>query len=479
MTIPNRVSTRVLAGVVALTTSAVVAATAQVTTPPVLGPVPRLTLPAIERTTLPNGITILVSRNAEVPIVNAQLMVDGGTRVTGFPAGLASFANSALMEGAAGRSGVDLAQAINLLGASISAGATAEAFVVAMRSPKRSVDDAMALMADVALRPNFSGPDIRRLRDLRLNALLQERDQPAAVADWVFTRNVFPAGHPYHLRPGGDSADVTAFDSSAVRQLWTRAIDPRKATIVLTGDVTLADARTWVTRHFGNWAAPAAPLVKPSIAAVAPPPHPTTRIILVDKPDAAQSVIYIGAPGVPRNSPDYPAITLMNTILGGSFSSRLNDFLREQLGYAYGARSEFGWAPVPAAFVATAAVRTNVTDSSLAVFFREFRRIRDTQITPVELQRGKSYVVLGALDNYETAGEVAGAIEESVEFGTALSQIPEEFARVNALSTADVQRAAQRYLDPARLTIVIVGDVAKIRSGIEKLNLGPIEVQKD
>ena len=450
---------------------------AQVTTAPTLGPAPILVLPAVERAVLPNGITLLVSRNAEVPIVEGRLIIDGGARLQDVAPGLASLAAGALMEGAGGRTGVQLAEEIDLLGARIGAGASWENFTVSVRAPKRTIDPALSLMADVALRPNFASADVKRLRDLRLVGFLTARDRPGSVASKVFYRNVFPAGHPFHGEIVGDSASVATFDSAAVRRLWSSAIDPRRATFIVTGDVTLAEARAWVTKHFGNWTAPVNPPTKPAVATIAAPPHPSTRVILVDKPGAAQSVIWIGAPGASRTSPDYPAIELMNTILGGSFSSRLNDFLREQLGYTYGANSRFEWSPVPGAFIASAQVRTNVTDSSLAVFFREFKRIQTEPITATELERGKAYIVLGALDNYETAGQVAGAISSSVMFGRPLAAIAREYAKIELLTTAEVQRAAHDYFDPARMTVVVVGDLAKIRAGIEKLNLGPVEVQ--
>jgi len=449
---------------------------AQVTTPPTLGPAPTLTIPPVQRTKLPNGLTIIVARNAEVPVVDARLIVDGGARLNA-AAGMATFAASMLSEGAGGRDALNLAEEIAFLGASIGAGASWENFAVSLRAPRRTIDPAMALMADMVFRPNFASADVKRVRDLRLASFLQARDQPGAVAQRVFSRTVFPAGHPLHLSITGDSASTVIVDSAAVRTFWNRSIDPRRATLVLTGDVTLADGRAWATRHFGRWKAPAAVLSKPAARAVSAAPTMSTRIILVDKPGAAQSVIMIGAPGVSRTSPDYAAITLMNAIMGGSFSSRLNDFLREQLGYSYGANSSYQWSPVAGPFVASSQVRTNVTDSSLVVFFREFKRMRDEPVTDVELTRGKNYLVLGALSDYETAGDISGAISTSLLFGQPMDQITRDLKAINALTTAQVQAAARRHLDPSKLTIVVVGDIANIRAGIEKLGLGPVEVQ--
>lgn len=450
---------------------------AQVTTAPALGASPALRLPTVERSVLPNGLTILVSRNAEVPIVEGRLIIDGGARLPNTPPGLASFTGTMLTEGAGGRDALKLNEEIEFLGARLTATAGWETFSLSVRAPKRNIDAAMGLMADVLLRPTFASADIKRQRDLRIAAFIRAKDQPGTVANRVFYRNVFPATHPYHLDLAGDSASIAKIDSAAVRNLWQRAADPRRATLILTGDVTTAEATAWASGHFGSWTAPAGGAMKTPARLVAAAPHPATRVILVDKPGAAQSVIMIGGPGVDRASPDYPAITLMNTIMGGSFSARLNDFLREKLGYSYGAFSDFSWAPVPGPFMASAQVRTDVTDSSLIVFFREFKRMRNEPVSAAEVTRGRNYIVLGALSEYETAGQVAGAIVTSTNFHRPMATIPAEFAVIRHLGAADIQRAAQRYLDPARLTIVIVGDVARIRAGIEKLKLGSIEVQ--
>lgn len=468
-------TTRVL--LVTLACFATASASAQVTTAPPLGAAPTLTIPTLERAVLPNGLTIIVARNTEVPVVEGRLLIDGGARITGVAPGLATFAASVLTEGAAGRSALQLAEEIAFLGASINAGAGWENFIVSVRAPKRTFSDALGLAADVVLRPNFASADVKRLRDLRLASFLQARDQPGAVAQRVFYRNVFPASHPLHFSTAGDSATTAPLDSATVRAFWVRAANPQRATLILSGDVTLDEARAWGTKHFGAWRAPATPALKPAARTVAVAPSRPTRVILVDKPDAAQSVIMIGAPGVAKSSPDYAALTLMNTIMGGSFSSRLNDLLREQLGYSYGAGSNFAWDPVPGPFVASSQVRTNVTDSSLAVFFAQFNAMRDEHVSHDELERGRNYLVLGALGDYETAGNVGGAITQSILFNEPLSAVVAELKAIGAVTAAQLHAAARRHLDPSRLTVVVVGDIAKIRPGIEKLGLGPIEVQ--
>jgi predicted Zn-dependent peptidase len=269
---------------------------------------------------------------------------------------------------------------------------------------------------------------------------------------------------------------VARLDSLTVRGFYNRVFRPDQAQLVITGDITLAEARREITRRFGRW--------KPNQMTVlrSPSPPPLQRpgrrtVYLVDKPDAAQSVIMIGSPGVSRTSPDYPAIEVMNTILGGSFSSRLNQNLRETRGYTYGAGSGFTYRPVPGPFVARAAVRTDVTDSSLVEFFKELNAIRDSAVSEMELERARHYIVFGLPGEFETTGQMAAQVGELLTFGLAPAYFETFVGQVTRVSVADVQRVARQYFDPERVEVVVVGDVAKIRPGIEALGLGPVTVR--
>lgn len=445
-----------------------------VATPPTLGPPPELRLPTVQEATLPNGMKIQVVEMHALPIVQATLTIEGGALLDGNRPGLATFTATMLTEGAGSRDAFALAAETDYLGATLNASASWHATQIFLGAPKRTFSQAMDLMADVLLRPSFNSEDIARQRDLRIAKLLQQSDHPGALASLAFTSTVFPAGHPYHNPMDGDSSSTASLDSAIVRNYWERAADPRQAILTITGDITLAEARALATEKFGAWRAPKQPLTTPHAAAIPAAPRPETRIILVDKPGAAQSVILIGSPGVERSSPDYATITVMNTILGGSFSSRLNDILREQKGYTYGAGSGFSWRPIPGPFIANASVRTNVTDSSLAIFFREFEQLRQTAIPADELQRAIAYLTLGALGDFETTRQVNYKLTALNTFALPLSTIPKELAAFGRVTASDVQRVARKYIDPKRLTVVIAGDVAAIRPGIEALDLGPI-----
>ncbi|HSA57873.1 MAG TPA: pitrilysin family protein [Gemmatimonadaceae bacterium] len=443
--------------------------------PPPSTPAATLVVPRVRSASLGNGIQLRIVEQPELPLAQVTLVVAGGSRLDGDAPGLASFMAGMLDEGAGARDALALQSEIAYLGASLSAFADWDRVVVSLKAPVRTLPAALDLMADVVMRPTFRATEVRRQRDLRLTSLLQRRDQPNALADLAFNQVVFPAAHPYHRCALGDSASVARFDSVGVRSFYDRLLRPDRATIYVVGDVDEPQARRLVQERFGAWrgaavAMPAPPLLPPV------PAREVSRVFLVDKPQAAQSVIIIGWPGVERTTPDYAAITVMNTVLGGSFSSRLNTNLRETKGYTYGASSGFSWRVAPGPFSASASVRTDVTDSSLVEFFRELRAIRDTLVPAVEVARAKAYVELRLPGSLESTTQVANQLAQLAMFGLTLEELPRFAAQVRAVTSADVQRVARRYLAPDQAAIVVVGDLGRIRPGIEALRLGEITV---
>jgi zinc protease len=441
--------------------------------PPDLGIPSRLHLPPVERASLPNGLRLYVVEMHEVPLVQFVLSVPGGGREDAKLAGLASFTAGMMDEGADTLDAFGIAARAEYLGATLTTGAGWDDLSVSLKAPTRTMDSALSLMADVALRPSFTSREVARQRDLRLAAILQQQDQPATVAGLAFSALVFPAGHPYHQSLGGDSASTAALDSAAVRRFYQWVFRPSGATLVVAGDVTLAQIRQAVRRYFGAWRGARSSPLSRSAGFQAP----ATAVYLVDKPGAPQSVIRIGAPGVERGSTDYYAIEVMNTILGGSFSSRLMTNLRETRGYTYGAGSAFEYRPLPGPFVAGAAVRSEVTDSALVEFFKEIRRIRDSVVSPTELARAKAYLALGLAGEFETTSQMAARVSELLTFRLPLEYYNFYVPRIQAVTATEVQRVARTYIRPDKLTVVIVGDLAKIRPGVDALKLGPTSVR--
>ena len=450
------------------------------TTPPTLPVAASLVVPTVNSGTLPNGVKLNVVEQHELPLVQVTLTVTGGSRLDGGTPGIATFMANMLDEGAGTRDALGLQSELAYLGANLSTTADWDRFTIGLKVPVRALPAALALMADVALRPTFRAAEVRRQRDLRLTALLQTKDQQNELASLAFNQGVFPAAHPYSRNSQGDSATVASYDSAKVRQFYDGAMRPERATLFVVGDVNEAQVRTLMTQTFGSWRAngTATPLPAAPAAVVAPT---ATRVWLVDKPEAAQSVIMIGWPGVARTSPDNAALAVMNTLLGGSFTSRLNMNLRETKGYSYGASSGFTFRVVPGPFSASSSVRTNVTDSSLIEIFKEIRGVRDVAVPQDELERAKAYVELGIPGTLESTSQVASQMASLATYGLTLDELPKLAARVRAVTAADVQRVARQYLTPDRAHVVVVGDLAKVKDPIEKLGLGAsttLEVSK-
>jgi zinc protease len=441
---------------------------------PALGKTPTLKLPAVEKGALANGVGIQLVGQHEVPLVQITLVIDGGSRLDAKQPGLAAFAARLLTEGAGSRDANALQSELGFLGASLFANASSDYFSVSLNVPKRSLGAALDLMADVALRPTYKASEVRKQRDLLLASILQRKDQPTQLAAIAFSQLMFPEGHPYHRPAAGDSVSVAGLDSAKVRAFYEGAFVPSRAKLVVVGDVSLAEVKPMLDARFGAWKGGSA-LPIPAVTSKAVS-NEQVKVYLVDKPGAAQSVIYVGAPGADRLSKDYPALMVMNTLLGGSFSSRLNQNLREAKGYTYGINSGFRWSPIPGPFVISSSVRTNVTDSSLVEIFKEIKALRDTPVDATELTRAKNYEALAIPGRFETNGQIAGQFVSLGTFGLPLSSVSALGGQINAVTSADVQRVVKQYVPADKVTVLIVGDLAKIRAGVEALHLGPSQV---
>lgn len=444
------------------------------THPPALGALPALKLPKVQTQTLPNGLQLDVVEMHEVPVVDVTLIVRAGAvRDPDDLPGLATFVANMLDEGAGSRDALGIADEVQYLGASLGTGAGNENATVSLHCTTPKLGPALDLMADVVLRPAFADSEITRQRKLRENALLTLRDQPTQMAPIAFNAIVFGGAHPYGRPVSGDEASTAKLDRARVAAFHRAYYVPNNAVLLVVGDVTAAQARKLAEARFGSWARAD---VAPPATAVAPTPGPRT-IEIVDKPGAAQSVIRIGNVGVARSTPDYAALRVLNTILGGSFTSRLNQNLRETHGYTYGARSSFETRRLPGAFLATASVATAKTDSSLIEFMKELRTIRDVPVPAAELEKAKAYLALGLPGEFEATADAAGQFADLIANDRPLDEYDGAVASIQKVTAADVQRVARALIDVDHFTILVVGDRAKIEPGLKALNEGGIEIR--
>jgi zinc protease len=440
---------------------------------PTPGPAPALKVPAIERRTLTNGLRVWIVQMHEVPVVDVSVVVTSGAAAD--PAGkygLASFTATMLDEGAGKYNALDLADAIEFLGASLTTASSFDSSVMNLHTPASKLDQALPLLADVALRPTFPQNEIDRIRKERLAALLQARDNPASVAAAGFARLLYGAGHRYGTPTMGTESSNTGITSDDMRSFYAANYQPQNAGLIVVGDITPASILPKLQQAFGAWKNAAA-VSKPVLAQVA---QPTARqIFLIDKPGAAQSQIRIGGIGVARMTPDYFVLDVLNTMLGGSFSSRLNQNLREEHGYTYGAGSVFDMRSSAGPFYATAGVQTDKTVESLVEFFKELDGMRAPPPAG-ELTRVRNLLALGFPGEFETTGNMAGKLTELFVYGLEDSFFGEYVPKIEAVSPAEIERASKQYITSDRFAVVVVGDLSKIEKPIRDANFGPVRV---
>lgn len=441
--------------------------------PPALGPVPALTLPPVEKRTLSNGLQVWVIGMHKVPTVHLELTVRAG--ITADPArkfGLASLVGDMLDEGAGTRNALEIADAIEFLGAELTTAGSVDASSVGLHVPVARLAEALPIMADVIAHPTFPEDELKRLREERLASLLEIQDDPEQLVQVAFPTLVFGETHRYGAPTIGTAASLKGITVVDLKAFHAAHYRPGNAVLVVAGDVTAATVVPMLERALGGWKGATGGRETPGAAA---PQLAARRVFLIDKPGAAQSQIRMGWIGVARSTPDYFALRVLNTILGEAFTSRLNNNLREVHGYAYGASSRFDMRLNPGAFHAGAGVQTDKTPEALKEFFIELTRIHEPVPAP-ELEKAKNYLALQLPRTFETTRGTANALAQVYLYGLPADYYTTFGDRIRAVTAADVKRVADRYIQPDKFAVVIVGDRKVIEPGVKALNLGPITV---
>lgn len=441
--------------------------------PPGLGPVPTLKLPAVEKRTLSNGLQVWIMGVHKVPTVHMELVIRAGTGLD--PAGkfgLSSVAADMIDEGAGTRTALELADAVDFLGAELSSSASSDATFVDLHVPVARLADALPLMADVVARPTFPEAELKRLRDERLASLLETEDDPEQLIQVAFPRLVFGPKHRYGSPQIGTPESLGSLTIVDLKAFHAAHYRPSNAALIVAGDVTADTVIPQLERALGGWkGVPAAKAAPPADAAQLT----ARKVFLIDKPDAAQSQIRIGWIGVSRATPDYFALRVLNTILGEAFTSRLNNNLREVHGYAYGASSRFDMRLGAGAFYAAAGVQTDKTTEALKEFFIELANIHQA-VPAEELDKAKNYLALQMPRTFETTRGTANALGQVYLYDLPADYYATYADRIRAVTAADVKRVADKYIQPDKFAVVIIGDRKVIEPGIKSLNLGTLTV---
>jgi zinc protease len=436
------------------------------------GPAKALQVPVPETAQLANGLTLILSTRRGLPVVAANLVVKSGsdTNPPETP-GLANFTVALLDQGTATRSAVQIADQIAQLGATINANSSMDASIVAARSLKKNFAATLDLAADIALRPSFPAAEIERQRASRLAQLVQQRENAGALATRVVNIALYGDRHPYGFTELGTEASVRGLTRDAMVAFWKQNFVPNNAALVVAGDIAMTELRPLAEKVFGSWqrGTPAAPVLAATSA-------PQARILIVDRPGAPQTQVRVGAIGAPRSVPEFQAMQVMNTALGGLFSSRINMNLREEHGYTYGAGSGFDFRRGAGPFAIATGVRTDVTAPSVSEILKEVRGMAAAPMKAEELERAKDARTQSLPAGFQTSQAAAASFAQVYIYDLGLDYYSHVAERVQAVNADQALAAAKKYLVPERMVIVAVGDRAKIEPELRKLNVAPVEV---
>jgi zinc protease len=425
------------------------------------GAEPPFVFPELRRGRLSNGVDVWTAEHRDVPLVSALVLIRAGAAFDpGERHGLAALTGDLLDEGCGDLDALALHDKLGRLGAQLETEVGADATLLGLTTLARFADEALRLLAEMITRPRFDGGDFERVRDLRINRLLQLRDMAPAVAERTFLRLLYD-DHPYGHLPIGTEESLRAMAAGEPVAFHHRMYDPSRATVIVAGDASHDELLRLVEGAFEPWRSNGTHSY-PDPAALPVALAASDRIVVVPRPGSAQSELRIGHLGVARTSPDYHALVTLNLVLGGQFVSRINTNLRERKGYTYGARTTFDFRRGPGPFVLHASVQPDATDDAIREAISELSAIRrDRPVTEEELALGRAAVTRGYPRNFETAEQVTRAIAQ-----LALYDLPDDYftrfvPTVLSLTPQDLTRAANEHIHPERLITVVVGDPAQ------------------
>ena len=430
------------------------------------GPDPKLVLPKIEKNKLSNGLEVWLVHQNELPIVSMNLVVKtGGTADP--KAGVANMTANLLDDGTKTRSVTEISKQIQSIGAQLGTGSDWDSSSVSLLTLTKNLDTALEIFSDVVVNPTFPAAEFDVQRRQAAVGFLQRKNNANAIANIAYSSLLYGKDHPYGRSLAGDEESLKALTRDDLQKFYDSYYRPNNSVLIVAGEADAKVLMPKLEKAFAGWKAG-------SVTTTAVPPAPQFEqpgIYIVDRPGAAQSVVTIGQIGVDRSNPDYFSLLVMNSILGGQFSSRVNMNLREDKGYTYGARSGWSFRRGAGPFSASADVQTAVTRESIQEFMKELNGIRGSiPVTQKELDYNKQSIIRRYPGAFETVGQISNQLSNLVVFGLPDSYFNDYISKVNAVTVADINRVANKYLDPSKMAILIVGDRKAIEPKLKELN---------
>ena len=455
---------------------------------PATAPMLRFVPPVPESFVLDNNLTVYVVNKPNLPLVFASLVVRSGSAadLPGQEGGASLLADAAKL-GTASRSAEAIAEQMEGMGASLDVGVGVESTQFAAQLLRDTLEQGLDVLADVALRPALQPAEVQRAKDARLGELAQREAEPSACAQ-AATRRLVYGDHPYGHLSLGTRKSVAALTPAMLRAHHERALSPHQSALVFVGDIDVAQARTLASHAFGAWNADATSRAMATLVRSKAPPTlgeagtPTTprdlapTVALIDRPNSPQAECTVAGLGIARSAPEYPQLVLANAILGGMFNSRINMNLREEKGWTYGARSSFQCFRERGLFSIGSALRTDVAIDGVREMFAEIDKMRALPVSFEEMRAAKNRHVLSVAGSMERLGELAAQSAELFIYGLPLDYYRELPHSLEKVTEADVLAATQKFIDPARLHVVVVGDRAKTEQKLLGLHRGAIQL---
>ena len=444
---------------------------------PAVGSDPAFRFPEIARHTLDNGLQVRTVEHRTVPVVAFVLQVEAGSGADASDReGLAAIAADMVDEGTGALSAIDVSDALARIGGEYDVDVGPDVTTFSLVTLAKFAGRGGSLLADLVARPSLRDVDFQRVRQLRLDRLRQLKDLAPASAERAFLRLMY-GRHPYgHLSIGSEAA-LRALSLEEVAAFHAGLFEPSCSTLVVSGAMSHRELLAAAEAAFGGWTAVASTMQRQAPADIEPAQHPEARLAIVPRDGAAQSELRIGHLSARRNTPDYSALLVMNAALGGQFVSRVNLKLREEKGYTYGARTGFDWRRGLAPFSLQASVHTASTADAVRDSLHEIEAIRGPRpLTEDELSLAKASLTKAYPRNFETVQQVARSVAQLALYGLPDTYFEDFVRKVHAVTGDEVTRVASRYLDPARVTTLIVGDHSAIAESLDSLGFGSAQV---
>jgi predicted Zn-dependent peptidase len=433
-----------------------------------------LRAPTFQRATLKNGATVIVSERHDLPIVSVDVALrSGAANDPEGKAGLAQLTGQLLLEGAGSRDAAALDLAFADLGTSPSVSTGVDGSLIGVELLRENLEGAMELLRDIVLHPRFDPASFQHRKEQALSALAYQAGNPRFLGSEAMAAALYGEHHPYGRLGSGTPQSVESLTLQDAKAYWAQAANPRQAAFIYAGDITLDEAVALSEEWFGGWQG------KPVQPTALPTPKVRERkaIVLVPKPGLGQTLILVGRPAIAAGDPAEDALDLANAVYGGIFGSRLNMNLREDKGYTYGARSNVDARRGVGAWIASSAVRADVTGPALAEFFSELEGMKVRPITTQELEGAREGKVHSIPGWFETVGSLASAGARLYSLDLPLDHYDRLIQGLQSTTAGEVQQAADTYLTPDLMQVVLVGDPEIVQAQVPALGLGAIEVR--